>query len=43
MLDGAWLDPLDIANAVLWLLSDASRYVTGVSLPVDAGRTAGPT
>lgn len=27
----------DIANAVLWLVSDAARYVTGVTLPVDAG------
>jgi len=33
------LDPDDIANAVLWLVSDAARYVTGVALPVDAGFT----
>ncbi|WAC89152.1 mycofactocin-coupled SDR family oxidoreductase [Mycobacterium sp. Aquia_213] len=32
-----WLDPIDISNAVLFLASDESRYVTGVSLPVDAG------
>jgi len=31
------LEPEDIANAVLWLVSDAARYVTGVALPVDAG------
>jgi SDR family mycofactocin-dependent oxidoreductase len=31
------LDVEDIANAVLWLVSDASRYVTGVTLPLDAG------
>jgi SDR family mycofactocin-dependent oxidoreductase len=31
------LQPEDIANAVLWLVSDAARYVTGVALPVDAG------
>ena len=31
------LDPIDIANAVLWLVSDSARYVTGVTLPVDAG------
>jgi len=24
---------------VLWLASDESRYVTGVTLPVDAGAT----
>jgi NAD(P)-dependent dehydrogenase (short-subunit alcohol dehydrogenase family) len=26
-----------ISNAVLFLASDESRYITGVSLPVDAG------
>jgi SDR family mycofactocin-dependent oxidoreductase len=31
------LQPEDIANAVAWLVSDAARYVTGVTLPVDAG------
>lgn len=29
----------DITEAVIWLLSDAARYVTGVVLPVDAGTT----
>ena len=32
-----WLETVDISNAVLWLASDESRYVTGVTLPVDAG------
>jgi SDR family mycofactocin-dependent oxidoreductase len=32
-----WIDPLDVANAVLWLVSDEARYVTGVTLPIDAG------
>lgn len=32
-----WIDVLDVANAVLWLLSDEARHVTGVALPVDAG------
>jgi NAD(P)-dependent dehydrogenase (short-subunit alcohol dehydrogenase family) len=31
------LQPEDVANAVAWLVSDAARYVTGVTLPVDAG------
>jgi SDR family mycofactocin-dependent oxidoreductase len=32
-----WVEPVDISNAVLFFASDESRYVTGVSLPVDAG------
>jgi NAD(P)-dependent dehydrogenase (short-subunit alcohol dehydrogenase family) len=31
----------DIGHAVLYLCSDAARWVTGVILPVDAGATAG--
>jgi NAD(P)-dependent dehydrogenase (short-subunit alcohol dehydrogenase family) len=30
----------DITNAVVWLVSDAARYVTGVALPIDAGMLA---
>jgi NAD(P)-dependent dehydrogenase (short-subunit alcohol dehydrogenase family) len=32
-----WLEPVDISNAVLFLASDESRYISGVPLPVDAG------
>jgi SDR family mycofactocin-dependent oxidoreductase len=32
-----WFDAIDISNAVLFLASDESRHITGVSLPVDAG------
>jgi (+)-trans-carveol dehydrogenase len=32
-----WVDPVDISNAILFLVSDDGRYVTGVQLPVDAG------
>jgi SDR family mycofactocin-dependent oxidoreductase len=32
-----WVQARDISNAVLWLASDESRYVTGVTLPIDAG------
>ncbi len=32
-----WVEPEDVTNAVLYLASDESRYVTGVTLPVDAG------
>lgn len=37
LLDVPWMEPQDISNAVLWLASDEARYVTGVTLPVDAG------
>ena len=29
--------PSDVTDAVLWLLSDEARYVTGTALPIDAG------
>jgi len=31
------VEPIDISNAIAWLVSDDARYVTGVMLPVDAG------
>jgi SDR family mycofactocin-dependent oxidoreductase len=31
------LAPDDVANAVAWLVSDQARYITGITLPVDAG------
>jgi NAD(P)-dependent dehydrogenase (short-subunit alcohol dehydrogenase family) len=34
---GRWGTPDDVAAAVLYLLSDAARFVTGVVLPVDGG------
>ena len=33
------VEPVDISNAVVWLVSDDARYVTGITLPVDAGFT----
>jgi NAD(P)-dependent dehydrogenase (short-subunit alcohol dehydrogenase family) len=33
--------PWDIAHAVLFLCSDEAAYITGVTLPVDGGATAG--
>ena len=35
------LDPQDVSNAILWLVSDEARAVTGIALPVDAGVTCG--
>jgi len=32
-----WVESVDISNAVLFLASDEARYITGVTLPVDAG------
>jgi SDR family mycofactocin-dependent oxidoreductase len=32
-----YVEPIDISNAVLFLASDESRYVTGIQLRVDAG------
>jgi SDR family mycofactocin-dependent oxidoreductase len=39
LLSVPWVDPLDVANASLFLASDEARYITSVSLPVDAGST----
>lgn len=32
-----YVQPADITDAVEWLVTDGSKYVTGVTLPVDAG------
>jgi (+)-trans-carveol dehydrogenase len=32
-----WVDAVDISNAVLFLTSEEARYITGVTLPIDAG------
>jgi NAD(P)-dependent dehydrogenase (short-subunit alcohol dehydrogenase family) len=33
------VEPRDVSEAVLFLASDESRYVTGLELTVDAGYT----
>jgi len=35
-----WVEPEDVSNAVLWLASDESRFVTGAAIPVDGGQLA---
>jgi SDR family mycofactocin-dependent oxidoreductase len=37
LLDIPWMEPQDISNAMLWLASDDARYITGATLPIDAG------
>ncbi|WP_181782317.1 mycofactocin-coupled SDR family oxidoreductase [Pseudonocardia pini] len=37
ILPTPWVEPRDISNAVAWLASDQARFVTGSTLPVDAG------
>ena len=37
---GRMAEPIDIANAILFLASDESRHVTGITLAVDGGYTA---
>ena len=37
---GRFGDPDDLIGTVLWLLSDASRFVTGIVVPVDGGFSA---
>lgn len=32
-----WMSPFEVSNAVVWLASDESKYVTGVPLSIDAG------
>jgi SDR family mycofactocin-dependent oxidoreductase len=32
------VDPIDVSNTILWLVSEEARYVTGTVVPVDAGQ-----
>ena len=38
---GRPIDPMDCANAALFLASDLASNITGVNLPVDGGLSAG--
>ena len=35
--DLPYVEPIDVTNAVIFLASDESRYVTGINLPIDGG------
>ena len=37
LLPVPWIEPIDVSNVIVFLASDEGRYVTGVTLPVDAG------
>lgn len=39
LLPVPWVEPRDVANAVVFLASDSARYITGSQLVVDAGLT----
>lgn len=32
-----WIESIDVSNALLFLASEESRYITGVALPIDGG------
>lgn len=40
LLDTPMIEPIDISNAVLYLVEESGRFVTGTTLVVDAGFTA---
>jgi (+)-trans-carveol dehydrogenase len=37
LLSAPWIEAEDVSNAILWLVSDDGRYVTGTELKIDAG------
>src|SRR5271166_1216133 len=39
LLPVPWVEPVDVANAAVFLASDQARYITGIQLVVDAGLT----
>lgn len=37
LLPVPFVEPVDVTNAVLFLVGDSARYITGMTMPVDAG------
>jgi SDR family mycofactocin-dependent oxidoreductase len=40
LLPPRMIESIDVSHAIAWLVSDEARFVTGITLPVDAGFTA---
>jgi (+)-trans-carveol dehydrogenase len=40
LFDVPWVEARDVTEALLYLVSDSGRYVTGIQLPIDAGLRA---
>jgi NAD(P)-dependent dehydrogenase (short-subunit alcohol dehydrogenase family) len=40
LLDTPWVEPEDVSTAILYLVSDDGRFVTGTQFAVDAGMLA---
>lgn len=40
LLPVPWVEPADVSDAVVFLAGDGARFITGISLPVDAGALA---
>jgi NAD(P)-dependent dehydrogenase (short-subunit alcohol dehydrogenase family) len=32
-----WMEPRDVSNTIVWLVSDDARFVTGAAIPIDMG------
>jgi len=40
LLGEPWVEPEDVSNAILFLVSDEGRYITGSQIAVDMGYLA---
>lgn len=40
LLGTPWVEPEDVSNAIVFLVSDEARFITGSAIPVDAGMLA---
>jgi (+)-trans-carveol dehydrogenase len=37
VIETPWVEAIDVSNCVLFLASDEARFITGITLPIDAG------